>query len=155
MPAIYRQIQIKVIPQGAAADRPIGEMRQALTLFLSAVSRDLEGKLKRSNADKNRPADPGRAGLWLPRHAGDADGILYFRMRDEQPCQQRVMDRAQRCYPLYLALSLKAAKLRVGLIIGEDSKRSDSRSSLTKLGKRSVFRASILPSWDSQKTRSF
>ena len=33
MPAIYRQIQIKVIPQGAAADRPIGEMRQALTLF--------------------------------------------------------------------------------------------------------------------------
>ena len=56
MPAIYRQIQIKVIPQGAAADRPIGEMRQALTLFLSAVSRDLEGKLKRST-----PADTGRS----------------------------------------------------------------------------------------------
>ena len=116
MPAIYRQIQIKVIPQGAAADRPIGEMRQALTLFLSAVSRDLEGKLKAATPTKTGRS---RAGWSVAATAaGDADGILYFRMRVSNPVSS-VSWIVHSVLSAVSRLSLKAAKLRVGLIIGE------------------------------------
>ena len=119
MPAIYRQIQLKVIPQGAAAERPIGEMRQALTLFLSAVSRDLEGKLKRATPTRTGRS---RAGWSVSAAAsGDADGVLYFTMRISNPVSS-VSWIVNAVLSAVSRVSLKAAKLRVGLIIGQAGK---------------------------------
>ena len=116
MPAIYQQVMIKVIPQGAAAERPIGEMRQALTLFLSAVSRDLEGKLKAATPTKTGRS---RAGWRVQATAiGGADGILYFRMRvqNSSPSISWIINAVLAGVS---RLHLQLAKLRVGLIIGQ------------------------------------
>ena len=119
MPAIYRQLVIKVIPQGDAAARPIGELRQALTLFLSAVSRDLEGKLKRATPTKTGRS---RAGWSVSASAtGAADGVLHFTMRIQNPVSS-VSWIVNAVLSAVSRVSLKAAKLRIGLIIGQAGK---------------------------------
>ena len=119
MPSIYRQIQIRVIPQGAAAERPIGELRQALTLFLAAVSRDLEGALKRATPTKTGRS---RAGWSVSTVAsGDVDGVLLFTMRVENssPSISWIINSV---LSVLARVSLKAARLRVGVIVGQAGK---------------------------------
>ena len=125
MPAIYRQIQIKVIPQGAAADRPIGEMRQALTLFLSAVSRDLEGKLKAATPTKTGRSRAGWSVSAVGLRRCRRDSV--FQDASEQPCQQRVMDRAQRSIRC-ISVEPQSRQTESRADYWGDSKRSDSRT---------------------------
>ena len=152
MPAIYRQIQIKVIPQGAAADRPIGEMRQALVLFLSAVSRDLEGKLKKAT-----PRRTGRSAAgWSvsATAAGDSGGLLYFTMRIRNPVSS-VSWIVHSVLSAVSRLSLKAAKLKIALIIGETA--SDlATAAADQIGETLSFSGfHFTITGDSQKMRSF
>ena len=119
MPSIYQQVMIKVIPQGQAQERPIGEMRQALTLFLAAVSRDFEGKLKNATPTKTGRS---RAGWSVSTSAsGDADGVLYFTMRIQNPTPS-ISWIVHGVLSVLSRLSLKAAQLRIGLIVGQAGK---------------------------------
>ena len=119
MPAIYRQVMIKVIPQGAAADRPIGELRQALVLFLAAVSRDFEGKLKNATPTKTGRS---RAGWSVSTVAsGEVAGILYFRMRIGNPVSS-ISWIINSVLAAVARVSVKAGQLRIGLIIGQAGK---------------------------------
>ena len=116
MPAIYQQVMIKVIPQGAAAERPTGELRQSLTQFLSAVSRDLEGNLKRST-----PTRTGRskAGWNVSASAsGGADNVLLFSMKiqNSTPSISWILNGVLAAVS---RLSVKAGQLRIGLILGQ------------------------------------
>ena len=119
MPSIYKTIAIKVIPQGAAAQRPIGEMRQALTLFLAAVSRDLEGALKRATPTKTGRS---RAGWRVQATAiGGAENVLYFTMRIQNgsPSISWIINGV---LSVLARVSVKAGQLRIGLIIGQAGK---------------------------------
>ena len=116
MPSIYRQILVKIILQGQAQERPISEMRQALTLFLAAVSRDLEGALKRATPTKTGRS---RAGWSVTASAtGDADGILYFTMRIQNPVSS-VSWIVNAVLATVARVSVKAGQLRIGLILGQ------------------------------------
>ena len=116
MPSIYQQVMIKVIPQGQAQERPIGEMRQALTLFLAAVSRDFEGKLKNATPTKTGRS---RAGWSVSTSAsGDADGMLYFTMRIQNPVSS-VSWIVNAVLATVARVSVKAGQLRIGLILGQ------------------------------------
>ena len=126
MPAIYRQILVKVIPQGAAADRPIGELRQALVLFLSAVSQ----RFGRRPEEGATPTKTGRSRAgWSvsATAAGDSDGLLYFTMRISKSHQQRVMDRAQRSIRC-ISRQPQSRQTESRADYWGDSKRSDSRT---------------------------
>ena len=113
MPAIYQQILVKVVPQGQAQQRPIGELRQALTLFLAAVSRDLEGKLKSATPSRTGRSKAG----WNVSAAavGGSENMLIFVLRIRNPVS--TISYVQRAVLLGLAGLFK--KIKIALVLGK------------------------------------